>query len=94
MGLWNQVVPVHLTLFTHLYIRTTQNRGWTAIINDDLVGRALTIGSFMVGCVCALAGAMWAHAVVDDHGWVFGGAFLSFLVSAQHNTTQLRRHLT
>ncbi|TMW65203.1 hypothetical protein Poli38472_009370 [Pythium oligandrum] len=34
------------------------NRGWTAVINDDLTGGALTFGAVGVGCVGAVIGLM------------------------------------
>lgn len=61
-------------------IRVFKERGWTLIINDNLIDRALTLGCIMVGCVTGLVGAGWAVSMVDDGGWVFAGAFLSFLV--------------
>ena len=63
-------------------IRVFKERGWTLIINDNLIDRALTLGCIMVGCVTGLVGAGWAVSMVDDGGWVFAGAFLSFLVRA------------
>ena len=58
-----------------------KERGWTLIVNDDLIGTALTIGCLMVGCVTGLIGAAWTHATSSDIGWVFAGGFLAFLVS-------------
>ncbi|RQM29073.1 hypothetical protein B5M09_002014 [Aphanomyces astaci] len=42
------------------------DRGFDAIINDDLVGTALTFAAFGVGCLCALLGLVYYYIDVSN----------------------------
>lgn len=61
-------------------LRIFKERGWTQIINDNLISRALILGCFMVGTVTSVVGAGWAASSDDDSGYVFAAAFLGFLI--------------
>lgn len=62
-----------------------QERGWTTVINDNLVGRVLALNCVAVGALTGLVGMLlnqwtgWAAAALgeDAHVWVF---FLSFMI--------------
>jgi hypothetical protein len=58
------------------------DRGWTAIINDDLVGPALKIASLAPAVLAALAGAALTYLSVGPNQSlvVLVGAILSFIV--------------
>lgn len=64
----------------HDAVTLFKERGWTLIVNDDLINTALTVGCLMVGCITGLIGAAWTHATSNEIGWVFAGGFLAFLV--------------
>lgn len=60
-----------------------RRRGWTAVINDDLTGSAMSIACLMIGAISAAFGGGIAFVLMGDasDGTVAGiAAFLSFLV--------------
>lgn len=66
-------------------IRLFEGRGWTTIINDDLIDGVLTIGSFIVAVLSGLIGAAFAKAqhASDATAGVYGGtAFILGLLFA------------
>jgi hypothetical protein len=62
------------------------NRGWTAVINDELVGPALRLACFIPACFSAIAGAALAYgsapSLLPDDRFTLGGlaAFVSFVI--------------
>jgi hypothetical protein len=63
-------------------MRLFEDRGWTAIINDDLVGPALKIASLAPAVLAALAGAALTYLSVGpgQSYVVLIAAILSFIV--------------
>ena len=61
-----------------------KDRGWTAIINDDLVGPALKIASLAPAALAAIAGAgicyAWTSGAANSLAIVLIAAVLSFIV--------------
>lgn len=56
-----------------------KQRGWTAVINDDLTGSAMRIASMMVGCISALLGGGVAFALTGNRNVAGLVAFFCFL---------------
>ncbi|CAG8704238.1 28180_t:CDS:2 [Dentiscutata erythropus] len=52
-----------------------KDRGIEAIINDDLIGNVLTMGSLLIGVLCGLFGFLYIHL------------FLNFLLQDQNSST-------
>ena len=83
---FNQYAYVYIGLYGYDYLTAGRNviglfrqRGWTAIINDQLVYRVLTLIGLVIGCLTGLFGVLlnkatgWANASVgaDAHGTIF-----------------------
>ncbi|CAG8740816.1 5573_t:CDS:2, partial [Dentiscutata heterogama] len=52
-----------------------KDRGIEAIINDDLIGNVLTMGSLLIGVLCGLFGFLYIHL------------FLNYLLQDQNSST-------
>jgi hypothetical protein len=65
-------------------IRIFKERGWTAIVNDNLIGPALTIACFAPAIISALVGALLTglFAVNDPNAGIYAiiGGVLSFFI--------------
>jgi len=75
--------PALVALSVLQVIALFRKRGWTAVINDDLTGSAMSIACLMVGAISAAFGGGIAFVLMGDasDGTVAGiAAFLSFLV--------------
>ena len=57
-----------------------QHRGWSAIINDDLVGTVTFITSLTVGCLTGLIGAGVAATGTGEVAWISAVAVFCFLI--------------
>jgi len=59
-----------------------RDRGWTTVINDDLIGTALSIGCLVVGVGTGIIGAIWAVGTDPNAtgSWIFASAFISLII--------------